>query len=240
MILFNILITDDGSTRGVLPEKVQENLDSFKRAHPALPHRLFRGEEVRHFLAEHFGRDVVQAYDALKPYAYQADIARYCILYQLGGVYADLSYFFFRSWPPQAPRLAVFRDFLSATPWDTSNGVIAAPPGHKALAKAIELVCANVARRYYGPTTLCPTGPTLFGKSIALTCEPEDIIVGEARWFTPPPLRVQVPCAPSHCLFASDRLIAIKRKKGGGPITELGLTAGNEYSKLWAKKDIYR
>ncbi len=65
-------------------------------------------------------------------------------------------------------------------------------------------------------------------------------MTGEARWFAPPPLRVQVERGPSHCLFASDRLIAIKRKKPGGSIAELGLKAGNDYSRLWLAADVYR
>ena len=50
MILFNILITDDQAARQVLSDQVKENIDSFKRAHPALPHRLFGGEEIREFI----------------------------------------------------------------------------------------------------------------------------------------------------------------------------------------------
>ena len=237
MILFNILITDDQAARQVLSDQVKENIDSFKRAHPALPHRLFGGEEIREFISAHLGADVVRAYDALKPYAYQSDLARYCILYVLGGVYADLSIFFFRKWPPQPPQLGIFRDFFSSTPWDTVIGLIAAPPGHKSFAKAIELLSVNVDRRYYGPTSLCPTGPTLFGKSIALTCEPEDLIAGESRWYTPASYKVQR--APSHCFFADEKLVAIKRKVTTS-FSELGLTGGNDYCKLWSARDVYR
>ena len=35
--------------------------------------------------------DVLNAFDMLKPLAYKADLARYCLIYKLGGWYADIS-----------------------------------------------------------------------------------------------------------------------------------------------------
>ena len=128
---------------------------------------------------------MLDAYDALRPFAFKADLARLCLLFIFGGVYADLSCFFVQKWAPyeqelkqEKPRLWVFRDFLSATPWDTSQSLIGAPAGHKALAKGIELICAHVKDRYYGPSPALSDRPTCFGKAVAMTCEPEDLIVG--------------------------------------------------------------
>lgn len=238
-MLFSILITDDDS--GDLSEAVAENLGSFKAAHPGEEHVLFRHPALGEFIAAHFGADVLSAFRTLRPYAYKADLAKYCLLYERGGVYADLSYAFLRGVPRDGQRLSVFRDFLSSTPWDTSIGVVAAPPRHKALAKAIELVCANVKREYYGPTALCPTGPTVFGKAIALTCDPEDLVVGEAAWLAfQPPGALEPSSKPSHCLLHDKELVAVKRKRGGGPMSELGIGSGNRYNRLWRSGEVYR
>ncbi|TIV71758.1 MAG: hypothetical protein E5V89_08605 [Mesorhizobium sp.] len=236
MPLFSILITDGDSEE--LSGLVAENIQSFKTSHPGQEHFLFREAALAEFIATHFDAEVLSAFRTLRPYAYKADLARYCLLHERGGLYADLSYFFLRGVPRVDGRLSIFRDFLSSTPWDTSIGVVAAPPRHKAMAKAIELVCANVKLEYYGPTALCPTGPTLFGKAIALTCEPEDLIVGEA---------VQLPLAngesttrPGHALSHDGELVAIKRKRGGKPISQLGIGGGNRYNRLWRSREVYR
>ena len=147
MPLFSILITDDHSAD--LPERVSENIRSFKAAHPGEEHVLLGEAALAEFISAHFDAEVLSAFRALRPYAYKADLAKYCLLYEQGGVYADLSYDFLRGVPRHNERLSVFRDFLSSTPWDTSIGVVAAPPRHKALGKAIELVCANVRREYH-------------------------------------------------------------------------------------------
>ena len=238
MPLFSILITDDHSAD--LPERVSENIRSFKAAHPGEEHVLFEEAALSEFIAAHFDAEVLSAFRALRPYSYKADLAKYCLLYEQGGVYADLSYQFVRGVPRDEGRLSVFRDFLSSTPWDTSLGVVAAPLRHRALAKAIELVCANVKREYYGPTALCPTGPTLFGKAIALTCDPEDLIVGEAVRLALPPGDAEAAKKPSHCLQHARELVAVKRKRGGGPLSELGIGGGNRYNRLWRSREVYR
>lgn len=239
MPLFSILIADDDG--GDLSDLVTQNIQSFKAAHPGEGHVLFREAALIEFISAHFDAEVLSAFRTLRPYAYKADLAKYCLLYEQGGVYADLSYAFVRGVPRDKQRLSVFRDFLSSTPWDTSLGVVAAPRRHRALVKAIELVCANVKRQYYGPTALCPTGPTLFGKAIAMTCDAEDLIVGEAVWLTLPPSGGAEPSQePSHCLQHGKELVAIKRKKGGGPLSELGISSGNRYNRLWRSGEVYR
>ncbi|RWH29636.1 glycosyltransferase [Mesorhizobium sp.] len=238
MPLFSILITDGGSEH--LSGLVAENIHSLTAAHPGDEHRLFREAELAEFISTHFGAEVLSAFRTLRPYSYKADLAKYCLLYEQGGLYADLSYFFLRGVPRADGKLSIFRDFLSSTPWDTSIGVVAAPPRHKALAKAIELVCAIVKREYYGPTALCPTGPTLFGKAVALTCEPEDLIVGEALRSVPSAAPLQPSADFGHCLSHDGEPVAFKRKRGGKPISHLGIGGGNRYNRLWRSREVYR
>ena len=239
MILASILITSEEHQDQPLSQKIIENIASFKLAHPGIEHRLFRGPEIREFLSNNYGRETLAAYDSLKPYAYKSDLARHCILLHHGGVYADLSVYFLRRWIFQEAKLGVFRDFLVAAPWQTANTLFFAPPGHKALAKAIELICANVKNRHYGTSVLCPTGPVSFGKAIAMTCEPEDLIVGDSLYFTPPPGQGPLESVGSHCFVFGEEFVAVKRKRGGGPQSDLGITGGNEYVDLWYKRDIY-
>ena len=235
MILASILITDEQMQDQPLAPMVLENIASFKRHHPDLEHRLFRTEETRSFIASEYDGNVLAAYDALKPYAFKCDLARLCIMLKHGGLYADLSVYFHASLKPQSAQLSVFRDFLSGIPWQTANTVFFAPPGHKAIAKGIELICENVHRRYYGKNFLCPTGPGCFGKAIALTCEPDELIVGDSA------LCREAPGYPArnHGFVLDRQLVAIKRKRGGATPLEIGISGGNGYIEMWHKRDIY-
>src|SRR5215210_6280508 len=105
MLLSSVLITspEDGQD-SALPPIVRQNIDSLIAHHPQLPHRLFRQDDVIKLLEEKFPKDILETYFALRPYAYRADLARYCILYEFGGLYADLAYFFVRPVPMPADR----------------------------------------------------------------------------------------------------------------------------------------
>lgn len=239
MILASILIAAGEHQHQDLPPRVVDNIASFKRQHPGLEHRLFRAEETRAFIAAEHGGEVLAAYDALKPFAFQCDLARLCILFKHGGLYADLSVYFLAPWNLAPDRLGVFRDFLYAAPWQVANTIIFAPPGHKAIARAIETICANVKRRYYGASFLCPTGPVAFGKAIAESCLAEDLFSGDSMMLDQVPGHPGLIDGASHGFVFQDRVVAIKRKRGGGPLSELGVGGGNDYRAMWQRRDIY-
>ncbi len=246
MLLVSILITSADGGLEELPQKVKENIDSFKRWHPNFEHRLFFDQMIREFLSARFGAETLEAYDSLKPYSYKADLARYCLIYYFGGIYADISTFFFTNWPPlmrgnrlPEQQIAVFKGSGAFAPWEIPQTVFYAPAQHKALAKAIDLVCANVKNRYYGSTPLCPTGPVLFGKAIASTCDPNEVILGECKTINPTGDLTKFISEPSTSFMFRNNLVATKRKRGGGPQTELGLKGGNSYLDAWNRRDIY-
>ena len=239
MILASILLAAGEHQHQELPLRVGENIDSFKRQHPGLAHRLFRAEETRAFIAGEYGGEVLAAYDALTPFAFKSDLARHCILLKHGGVYADLSVYFLAPWNLAPDRLGVFRDFLYAAPWQVANTVVVAPPGHKAIARAIDMICANVKRRYYGASFLCPTGPVAFGKAIAESCQAEDVFSGDSMMLDEVPGQPGLIGASTHAFVFQDRVVAVKRKRGGGSLLEMGLKGGNTYRDLWSRRDIY-
>jgi hypothetical protein len=53
-------------------------------------HRFYTDEESASFLSTHFPPEVREAYDALLPGAFKADLFRYCALLIYGGLYADV------------------------------------------------------------------------------------------------------------------------------------------------------
>ena len=245
MPLISILITTDEFRGQALPDRIEENISSLKACYADQEHIFFDGNMCRAFIEDHFGGEVRSAFDSLKPFAYKCDLARYCIIHQLGGIYADLSIYFFSRWlPPHSAqvfpdhRLFVFRDFPHST-WCAYNGAFYAPKGHKALAKAIELVCANVRTRAYGANSLCPTGPELFGKAIALTCDAGETVTGESLMLELPSHLRHIADARSHCLVSGRSIVAVKRKGLTQTMKEVGVSGANEYFGMWTAKDIY-
>ena len=123
---------------------------------------------ARAFLATHFGKRATDAWDALRPGAFRADLLRYCELYVHGGVYADI----------KCTRLAPYPDLLGPDGtlvldiadsgsglW---NGFFAAPPRAPWLKNAIRRVLANVEARAYGTNRLGLdiTGPTVACRAV--------------------------------------------------------------------------
>ena len=43
----------------------------------------------------------------------------------------------------------------------------------------------------------------------------------------------------THAFIFQDRVVAVKRKRGGGSLLEMGLKGGNTYRDLWSRREIY-
>ena len=74
-----------------VPEKCKEWVKSWKEKNPGWDYRLWTDEDNRNLIKEYFPR-FLRIYDSFHKPIYRADIARYCIIYIHGGVYADLDF----------------------------------------------------------------------------------------------------------------------------------------------------
>lgn len=63
-------------------------IESFRQS--GWDYRFYTDDLAAKFLSTHFPPEVRQAYDALRPGAFKADLFRYCVLLIHGGVYADM------------------------------------------------------------------------------------------------------------------------------------------------------
>ena len=236
MNLFSILIADQPAIDpSSLPPVIGRNVASFQQHHPGLAHRFYDQHAIRAFLRQHMEADVLQAYDCLLPYAYRADLARLCLLHEFGGAYADLSVFFHGALPLESGKLVVFRDRAVHAPWIVSNTIIGAPARLSAFEAAIRMIVAHCRQRYRGVSALCPTGPVLFGKAIAMHCEAAQIHLGEV-------LNVAQRETTESLAFvdATDgRLVGYRTKNGAG-LRGLGLHQGvNNYNDFYCAGLIY-
>jgi hypothetical protein len=233
--IFQILIRDDQRNYATLPPPLENNIQSVKIAHPEAAHHLFSGSEIRSFIADCFDADVLAAYDSLTPYAFKADLARYCLLFVHGGLYVDLGTRFLRRLePPLGIGFAAFRYFnlLSGPPWCVSNNIIFASAGRPELRTAIDLLVQNCKNRYYGSTARDPTGPNLLGRAMAICNNGLDYWIGDSRMTTPEFNNRNI-----TYITPDGTLLALRTNSISG--NELEIDGTNNYSNLWRMQQVY-
>ncbi len=151
-----------------LPDKMALCVQSLKEDNPEFQHHLYDDQECRHFIKENFDETILNAYDALIPGAYRADLWRYCILYKLGGIYLDIKYkccngfklialtekeYFVNDWNQKTRGDNICLD------GGIYNAFMICKPKNPIMKKCIDRVVQNVNNNYYGPNSLSPTGP---------------------------------------------------------------------------------
>lgn len=81
------------SDRGLsLPAELEHNVEHIRRMNPDWEHRLYGAEDMVAFIREHYGERVLEYFERINPSygAARADLFRYLLLYQRGGVYLDV------------------------------------------------------------------------------------------------------------------------------------------------------
>jgi mannosyltransferase OCH1-like enzyme len=152
-----------------MPPKMKACVDSVKKDNPEFEHHLFSDEDCRKFIEDNYDEEVLHAYDSLLPGTFKADLWRYCVLYEKGGVYLDIKYkcndgvrlrdfasdnFFAREYNGEGTG-------LSEKPIYT--GFMISKPKNPLFKKCINRICRNVKNKYYGHDNTEPTGPILVG-----------------------------------------------------------------------------
>ena len=242
--LHQILIRDPHTTEEELSSIVAENICSFRKQYPGGEHRIWDENALRSMIASHFSDAVVDSFDKLKPYAYKADLGRYCLLYIYGGIYADLSLRFLNPvYPEPNIGLFAFRDLdLAAASWTTcQNTFIWAKPGRREFRIAIDYIVENCRNMYYGANPLYPTGPVLFGRSIAMAmAENGQQANADDQWIGITRALTQGQTKNNYCYLTPDyTLIAVSTKWIGGDLHHIGLSGTNNYNAFWHGRRVY-
>ena len=191
-------------------------------------YKLWDLELCRDFLRDIYGEDLLEIFDSIKPFAYKADLARYCIINHFGGWYVDLM-LIVKSLPFEGNcKLIAFRDRNQhCTSWNVCNGPFYSSKNSPILSSAISRVEKNVKTNFYGKNPLFPTGPSLFGRAIAQASDSLVVLFGDAK----------VPTIGRSKFLLEGTLVA-KGKTRGNP-KHMQVMGGNSYRVLWDKRDIY-
>lgn len=225
------------------PELLNGAIASVQQCFSTYRYTRHNGESLRAFIEQHFDPDVLSAYDKLRPYAYKADLGRYCLLYQHGGWYADISILMRQAVGPVGPDvdLVYFFDLGDGVVpgrslFDVSNSLLYARPRLALLERAINAVVSHCRDEYYGPSIYCPTGPAVLGAAIASEPRSTRHVSGHLMALTP-----HHPRRNLSFVLPDGQIIALFKKGWMSPGDVLfGNCAGtNNYADLWARREIY-
>lgn len=242
--IHQIIINDSGSLPDVLSDRVKDNFSSIKSIYPDASYHLWNGNQCREMIKNNFDCDVLEAFDGLVPYAYKADLARYCILYIYGGIYADISVKMQNVWKiPFQYKIAAFSQLYDNMDlWvNLMQSLIWSQPGRRELYLAISMIVKHFKNKFYGMHDHYVTGPALLGYCFAKTITEQSLdnrydeqYVGKVRFINPEKDLHRT------CYIAPDRtMVATRYKKISGDIKELGISDGNSYPDIWRKKKVF-
>ena len=150
----------------LLPPALKSAVDTWINLNPDYEHRYFSDADRRNFIKQHFEPVVLRAYDKLIPGSYRADLWRYCVIYQNGGVYVDIK---LGALVPMSQIITNDVDMVLVN--DNLDGSMftsffAAVPKHPALRRCIDITVQRVMNEEYGPYMVYPTGPLAMGAAM--------------------------------------------------------------------------
>lgn len=146
------------------PEEVEMLMDSWWDA-PAYDYERFAKARAKAFLRDEFGDDHVRAFRIANNIAEQCDLLRLCLLYRMGGVYADADDRLtgdLDALTRSETGLVLFVEPMGAI----SNNVICAAPEHPVIGLALEKALASILARE-NDSTWAKTGPGLITRVAA-------------------------------------------------------------------------
>jgi mannosyltransferase OCH1-like enzyme len=139
------------------PEKYVALRDTWLKNHPDWQYMLWTEKEI-----DEFGLTNRAMYDYAVNYGERSDIAKYEIIYRIGGVYIDVPDY--ECYKPLDDIHKAYDFYLGVQPLDTGHvqiglGLFGARPGHPLLGKAIEMI--HEKQKTIEPVVL-RTGPFFF------------------------------------------------------------------------------
>jgi mannosyltransferase OCH1-like enzyme len=239
--LHQIIIVDGFQRPDNLPVDICQNSRDARRLYLNAKYKLWCGEELRDLIRDNFSREVLRAFDSLRPYSYKADLARLCLLHLFGGLYFDLAIQLTNVWDvPEHCGIAAFSPAPSeAVSWTAiQTDLLWSRPKRPEWSIAIERIIENCQTRFYGPNDQFPTGSPVLGRAFASamiskgqTPEADDQWVGEVRIISEGTYQNRAYVAPDRLL------VGLSTKVLGGP-GHFGL-AINDYEQLFKQGKVY-
>lgn len=195
------------------------------------PYRMWLLDDTRELIRDAYGLEVLRAFDTLRPFAYKADLARYCIVNHIGGAYLDLSVNDFRGFDVGDYEFIGFRDPNNDTSsWKVGNHMFYSAKDSPILQASISECVAHVNQRFYGKDPHFPTGPSVLGRAVANYSSEVRTQIGDFWCLKRRRAKYTLP---------GQGVIARGKMQGRGLGGVSGVTGGNNYNVMWRERTVY-
>ena len=203
-------------------QKIKYNFRNFN-------HVIYDSFTLREFIKENYDSDVLWAYDELIPFSYKADLGRLCILNTIGGWYFDISINIHSFLNIEGDiDFMGFRDNAGTC----FCCILYSKPNNPGLQTAIKQIVENCRTRFYGMTTLCPTGPNLLGKALASHGANEKFLYGDVIF-----LKNDYDRKNRAFVCPDGTILGFSKEK---TLLELGVKNYKSYDTQWKNRKIYK
>ena len=242
--IFQILISDIDEE---LPPILKDASNTFKDALKDHTYTLYTKGMIQEIINEKLGKEVLMAFNKLKPYAYKSDLARYCLGYVYGGWYADVSIRLIS----KSLNIKYNFEFLgfidkglghglpNLLPYNIQNSFFYVDKGNQIMSKAIDFVLENCAKEFYGVSPVCPTGPGVLGRALSFFGQKKNHVLGYFTPLTPNHKKLNTSyILPDGTILAQHKDAWFPNAKAGS-ISDFGIKGSNNYLKMYFDKDIY-
>ena len=156
-------IVQTWETHDINGTPLDKTVQLMKQLNPEYTYILYDSKQRIEFISNNFDKDVLDAYNAIKPGSYKADIWKYCYLYINGGVYLDLKsviLYPIDSIISSQTELLLLRERYNL---GLCAGLMGTIPKHPLFKAAIDEVVLRIKNRYYGINSIDITSSTMFG-----------------------------------------------------------------------------
>lgn len=223
-----------------VPTKMAENIYALINSNPEFDYYLYSDEMSAKYIRDNYDRDVMAAFEVLKPGAYKSDLWRYCVLYKTGGVYMDIK---FNTVEPllqliqNTPTIFVKDRDLFGNLKCVYNGVMASPPRNEIFKYCIDEIVRNCKVKLYNINPLDVTGPCLLGRMLS-KYQP-DTLKNTPYSFDTETSIIQVffPKKKEDLIKYNDKIVMKSYPEYRTEQKQFQKTEG--YHKLWTDKNIY-
>ena len=231
-LLIHKIIIVDGGDLPKLPEGMRNAIETWMRLNPGYKMKFYSGNDCIEYITKHFDKDVLDAYNALKPYSYKCDLMRHLILYNEGGWYTDARMICYE---PLDTLSSTNKEFYACvdTPQQQlcmTTGFAGSIPKHPISKKMIDIILWNVKHQHYGMDCLAPTGPGAYINACVdhIRKFPERCQIG----------RHVIEHGEQFIDFSNCRFAKVKYNNAKGADNS-DIPGGNDYGEMWRNWDVY-
>jgi len=222
--IHQIWITDNNEKPS---DYIKSQMSQVKFMYSDYEYKLWTNSDIVNFLTKHFDKQVLECYENIKAFAFKSDLARYCILYKLGGYYFDISISPEIKFEPKKSIMFVgIKNAIETNKLDIiENNVLFFPSSNDPFLKnAIDRILNNVKWLNYGEHPLDITGPIMLAR-----LDHSNIDKGYVRQDSDRKLS----------FYNNELIYKHKPKQYQADLSKLGCIGVNNYEKMWFNGDVF-